>query len=118
MVAVGERRWPDPHLPPEETLEQLQADYRAGAAEVELAVLTLSCGWSRWPRRVAGPRDQPAACELHGEAQLVSPFGTWQLLGPWIQGFGADSQDSVILRFTAKAPVTERPGSRWWALVR
>jgi alpha-mannosidase len=119
MVAVGERRWPDPHLPPEETLEQLQADYRAGAAEVELAVLTpelrlVPGGHGELQVRVTNR----LACELHGEAQLVSPFGTWQLLGPWIQGFGADSQDSVILRFTAKAPVTERPGSRWWALVK
>jgi hypothetical protein len=119
MVAVGERRWPDPHLPPEETLELMQADYRAGAAEVEVAVLTPEL------RLVPGGQDElqvrvtnRLASELHGEAQLVSPFGTWQMLGPWIQGFGADPQDSVILRFPVKAPATERPGSRWWALVK
>jgi hypothetical protein len=119
MVAVGERRWPDPHLPPEETLELLQADYRAGAGEVELDVLTPEL------RPVPGGQDElrvrvtnRLASELHGEAQLVSPFGTWQMLGPWIQGFGADPHDSVILRFTVKAPATERPGSRWWALVK
>ncbi len=119
LVAVGERRWPDPNLPPEETLELLQADYRAGAGEVELAVLTPEL------RLVPGGQDElqvrvtnRLASELHGEAQLVSPFGTWQMLGPWIQGFGADPQDSVILRFPVQAAATERPGSRWWALVK
>ncbi len=29
MVAVGERRWPDPELPPEEALELMQADFMA-----------------------------------------------------------------------------------------
>ena len=40
MIAVGERRWPDPALPPEEALEVMQADFIAAAAEVDLAVLT------------------------------------------------------------------------------
>ena len=58
------------------------------------------------------------ASELRGEAQLVSPFGTWPLLGSWTQGFGAAPQVSVTLRFPVKVPVTERPGSQWWALVK
>ena len=61
MVAVGERRWPDLDLPPEETLELLQADYRAGAAEVELAVLTPELRLAPGEEaELAGPRDQPA----------------------------------------------------------
>src|SRR6202040_1092177 len=40
MAAVGERSWPDPALPPEEALELMQADYAAGVAEAEVAVLT------------------------------------------------------------------------------
>ncbi|HEX3306841.1 MAG TPA: glycoside hydrolase family 38 C-terminal domain-containing protein, partial [Streptosporangiaceae bacterium] len=79
MVAVGERRWPDPALPAEETLELMQADYAAGAAEADVAVLT------------PGLRLEPGsdgelqvrvtsglASELRGEAQLVSPFGSWE----------------------------------------
>jgi len=119
MVAVGERRWPDPQLPPEESLELLQLDYAAAAAEVELKVLTPEL------RLIPGARDElrvrvtnRLASELHGEAQLVSPFGTWQMLGPWTQGFGAASQESVTLRFPVSVPVTERPGSQWWALVK
>jgi len=118
MVAVGERRWPDPALPPEETLELMQADYSAGAAEVDLAVLT--------PGLRLAPGDQGEllvrvscglASELHGEAQLISPFGTWEMLGPWTQGFSIAPGASTVLRFAMNAPVTGRH-ARWWALVK
>ena len=119
MVAVGERKWPDPELPPEQTLELLQADYIAGAAEIELAVLTpelrlVPGGEGDLQVRVTNG----LASGLHGEAQLVSPFGSWPLLGPWTQGFEAAPGDRVDLRFKVRVPATERPGSRWWALVK
>jgi alpha-mannosidase len=119
MVAVGERRWPDPELPPEETLDLLQADYMAGAAEVELEVLTPELrlapgGEGELQVRVTNG----LASELRGEAQLVSPFGTWPMLGPWTQGIEAAPRASVMLRFNVSVPVTERHGSRWWALVK
>ena len=87
MVAVGERRWPDPGLPPEATLELMQADYMAGAAELDLAVLTPGLelapgGEAELLVRVTSG----LASEVHGEAQLISPFGTWEMLGPWTQG--------------------------------
>ncbi len=119
MVAVGERRWPNPDLPPEETLELLQADYLVGAAEVELAVLT--------PELRLAPGDEgrlqvrvtnALASFLRGEAQLVSPWGSWSLLGDWTQGFGIPPHVSAILEFPVKVPLTERPGSRWWALIK
>jgi hypothetical protein len=118
MVAVGERRWPDPELPPEETVELMLADHSAGAAEVNLEVLT--------PGLHLTPGDQGEllvrltsglASELHGEAQLVSPFGTWELLGPWTQGFSLAPGTSTVLRFQADVPVTARH-ARSWALVK
>ncbi len=118
MVAVGERRWPDPDLPPEETLELLQADYVAAAAELDLAVLT--------PELRLAPGGQGEllvrvtsglASELHGEAQLVSPFGTWEMLGPPAQGFSIAPGTSTVLRFAANVPVAARP-AQWWALVK
>jgi hypothetical protein len=119
MVAVGERRWPDPALPPEEALDLMQADYVAGAAEVELAVLTPQL------RVVPGGRDEllvrvtsRLASELRGEAQLVSPFGTWQMLSPPAQDFSAAPQTPVVLRFGVTGPTTARPGTQWWALVK
>ena len=118
MVAVGECRWPDPDLPPEETLELLQADYIAGAAEVDLTVLTPGLrlapgGQGELLVRVTSG----LASELHGEAQLVSPFGTWETLGPWTQGFSLAPGTSAVLRFAANVPVTVRH-AQWWALVK
>jgi alpha-mannosidase len=119
MVAVGERRWPDPELPPEESVERLQADYCATAGEAELTVLTPEL------RLAPGGRGEllvrvtsGLASELHGEAQLLSPFGTWQMLGPWTQGFSAAPRMSAVLRFGVSVPLTARHGTRWWALVK
>ena len=119
MVAVGERRWPDPALPPEEALELMLADASAAAAEMELAVLT--------PELRTAPGGQgellvsvtsQLASEVHGEAQLVSPFGAWAMLSPPTQGFSATPAEPVVLRFAVTVPAAARPGTRWWALVK
>jgi hypothetical protein len=57
------------------------------------------------------------ASGLHGEAQLVSPFGTWEMLGPWTQGFSIAPGAGTVLRFPVRVPPTARHG-RWWALVK
>jgi hypothetical protein len=118
MVAVGERRWPDPDLPPEETLELMQADYSAGAAEVDLAVLTPELRLAPGERGELRVRlTSGLASELRGEAQLISPFGTWAMLGPWTQGFSVEPEESTVLRFAVDVPVTARH-AHWWALVK
>jgi hypothetical protein len=119
MVAVGERRWPDPELPPGDALEVMQADFMAGAAELELAVLT--------PELRVAPGGQGevlltvtsgVASAVHGEVQLVSPFGCWELLSPAVQGFRAAPGEAARLSFAVTAPATARPGSQWWALAK
>ena len=108
----------DPALPAEETLELMQADYAAGAAEADVAVLTPGL------RLVPGSDGElqvrvtsRLASELRGEAQLVSPFGSWEMLGPWIQGFSVAPGASTVLRFTVHVPATARH-AQWWALVK
>jgi hypothetical protein len=118
MVAVGERRWPDPALPAEDALELMQADYASGAAEADVAVLTPAL-------RLAPGSDgelqvrvtSGLASELRGEAQLVSPFGSWEMLGPWTQGFSVAPGASTVLRFAVHVPTTTRH-AQWWALVK
>jgi len=119
MIAVGERRWPDPTLPPEEALELMLADTSAAAAEVELAMVT--------PQLRAAPGGQgelvlsvtsQLASQMHGEAQLVSPFGTWAMLSPPAQGFSATPAEPAVLRFAVTVPATARPRTQWWALVK
>jgi len=118
MVAVGERRWPDPGLPPEETLELMQADYAAGAAEADVAVLTPELRLTPGSHGELQVRvTSGLASELHGEAQLVSPFGSWDMLGPRTQGFSVAPGASTVLRFMVNVPVTARR-ARWWALVK
>ncbi len=119
MVAVGERRWPDPALPPEEALEVMQADFIATAAEIELAVLTPEL------RLTPGSRDEvrvsvstQLASEVHGEAQLVSPFGTWDLVSTPAQGFSVTAREPAVLRYQVIVPATARPGTRSWALAK
>ncbi|HJY61352.1 MAG TPA: glycoside hydrolase family 38 C-terminal domain-containing protein, partial [Streptosporangiaceae bacterium] len=119
MVGVGERRWPDPALPPEEALEAMQADFIAAAAEMELAVLTPEL------RLTPGSRDEvrvgvstQLASEVHGEAQLVSPFGTWDLVSPPAQGFSVTAREPAVLRYQVIVPATARPGTRSWALAK
>jgi alpha-mannosidase len=40
------------------------------------------------------------------------------MFGPWTQGFAAGPGTTVTLPFTVRVPLTERRGSRWWALVK
>ena len=59
------------------------------------------------------------ASELRGEAQLVSPFGSWEMLGPWTQGFSVAPGASAVLCDSpyTHVPVTARH-AQWWALVK
>jgi hypothetical protein len=118
MVAVGERNWPDPALPPEDDLELMQADYAAGAAEAEVAVLTPGLRLAPGSQGELEVRvTSGLASELRGEAQLISPFGSWEMLGPWTQGFSIAPGASTVLRFAVDVPVAT-PHAQWWALVK
>jgi hypothetical protein len=118
MVAVGERRWPDPALPAADSLELMQADYAAGAAEAEVAVLTPELRLEPGSDGELQVRvTSGLASELRGEAQLVSPFGSWEMLGPWTQGFSVAPGASTVLRFAVHVPLTERH-AQCWALVK
>ena len=55
---------------------------------------------------------------LRGEAQLLSPYGSWRQAGPWTTGFALDAGAEQTLRFNVTAPATARPGERWWAIVK
>jgi len=63
-----------------------------------------------------------AASQARGEAQLISPFGTWGPDGvraePWTAGFAVGPGQTARTAFTVTAPLTARPGAHWWALVK
>jgi hypothetical protein len=119
LVTVGEPGAPDPGRPLDELLPLIEADLAAREAEVGVELLTsaVSCppgGHTELTVRISNR----LASQLRGEAQLVSPFGTWQALGPWTMGFAAEPGADVTIRYPVAMPATARPGAQWWALVK
>ncbi|OBG75095.1 alpha-mannosidase [Mycobacterium sp. E1214] len=97
LVTVGQCRDADPiHLV-------------AGPADVTLAAgesatLTVTVGTA-------------ARAALAVEAHLISPWGTWEWMGPAALGAVLPAAGAVDLRFRVAPPPRVRPG-QWWALVR
>ncbi|MDD4868517.1 MAG: NEW3 domain-containing protein, partial [Mycobacterium sp.] len=58
-----------------------------------------------------------AGADLALEAHLISPWGTWEWLGPAALGAVLPARGTVELCFAAAPPPWLEPG-QWWALVR
>ncbi len=58
-----------------------------------------------------------AGAELSLEAHLISPWGTWEWIGPAALGAVLPARGSVELGFDVSPPAWLEPG-QWWALVR
>jgi hypothetical protein len=55
---------------------------------------------------------------IRGEAQLISPHGSWQRATPWTLGFALAAGAEDTLRFELAMPASARPGEQWWAIVK
>jgi alpha-mannosidase len=58
-----------------------------------------------------------ARADLALEAHLISPWGTWEWVGPAALGAVLPARGSVELGFDVTPPAWQDPG-QWWALVR
>jgi alpha-mannosidase len=58
-----------------------------------------------------------AYADLAVEAHLISPWGTWEWMGPNIIGADLPARGTVELEFTVAPPAWVEPGE-WWALIR
>ena len=58
-----------------------------------------------------------AQTDLHLEAHLISPWGTWEWMGPASLGATLPAQSTVEVGFDIAPPPWVVPG-RWWALIR
>jgi alpha-mannosidase len=58
-----------------------------------------------------------ARADLALEAHLISPWGTWEWIGPAALGAVLPARGSVELGFDVRPPAWLEPG-QWWALVR
>ena len=59
-----------------------------------------------------------AASPVRGEAQLISPYGSWPALHPWTRGFSVSPGKEVTLRYHVRVPITTRRGTQWWTMVK
>ncbi len=100
VVQVGGR--------PETDLVDLVSIVR-GPSEVELAA-----GGSA---RLAVTIGSGAEADLSVEAHLISPWGTWEWIGPAALGAVLPARGTVELGFDVTPPAWLEPG-QWWALVR
>ena len=58
-----------------------------------------------------------ADASLAVEAHLISPWGTWEWMGPAAQGAVLSPGENVEIGFDVTPPPWVQPGE-WWALVR
>lgn len=54
---------------------------------------------------------------IDGEAMPVSPWGTWDYIGPYAVGFGLEAEAEGEIEFDVAVPIDAAPG-RWWAMVK
>jgi alpha-mannosidase len=78
------------------------------------ADLTLAAGETA---RLAVTLGSRAGADLALEAHLISPWGTWEWIGPAARGAVLPARGTVELGFDVAPPAWLEPG-RWWALVR
>lgn len=80
-----------------------------GPADVEVAAGSSA--------RLAVTVGTDACADLNLEAHLISPWGTWEWIGPAAKGAVLPTRGTVELGFDVTPPVWVQPG-QWWALVR
>ena len=119
LLTAGQPSAPSPGTELVEFAIRQQAADDAQTAELEITVgareLTLRPGATGILEvRLANS----CVSELRGEAQLLSPFGSWQQAGPWTTGFVIAPGAGTLARFEVTAAATARPGERWWAIVK
>ena len=119
LLTIGQPPEPRLDLPLAEVLAMQQAAQQAREAEIQLRLATTAVELA--PGRQAVIEAQLtnlAGSAIRGEAQLISPYGSWPQAGPWTTGFAVQAGGQVALQFTVTAPGTSRPGQQWWIVVK
>jgi hypothetical protein len=125
LVTVGEPDGPDPAQPPDELFFRIQAEVAALADEVDLTMATSALSLAPGAEgRVQVEVTSRLASPLRGEAQLLSPFGSWEAVAPWdgaapwVQPVQAGPGQARRLEFPVRVPATAGPGWETWLLVK
>ncbi len=108
-----------PGLPRDALLPALEAEAQAIAADVEVTVLTPAVRVRPGVAAELAVRlANRAASPVRGEAQLISPYGSWEAVHPWTRGFSVSPGKEVTLRYHVGVPITTRRGTQWWTMVK
>jgi alpha-mannosidase len=67
--------------------------------------------------RIAVTVGTDACADVAVEAHLISPWGTWEWIGPAVRGAVLPAGGTAELGFDVAPPTWLQPG-RWWALIR
>jgi len=119
LLAIGQPPPAAGDLPAPQLLAMHEAADTALAGEANLSVISpavaLQPGGTGAVEAVLRNRTGSA---IRGEAQLISPHGSWRRVGPWATGFALPAGAERTLRFDVSAPATARSGEQWWAIVK
>jgi alpha-mannosidase len=119
LLAIGQPPLPGRDLPAPQLLAMHEAVQTAVAGEADLSVISPAlalrpCGTGA----VEAVLRNRTGSAIRGEAQLISPHGSWRRAGPWATGFTVPAGADRTLRFDVSAPATARSGEQWWAIVK
>jgi len=119
LITVGEQPGPAPGQPRAELLTALEASRQAQGAEigVDLAPASLELAPGEGAALTVRLANRTASV-IRGEAQLMSPWGSWPAAQPWTRAFTAGPGETVHLDYAVTLPASARPGSHWWALAK
>jgi alpha-mannosidase len=119
LLAIGQPPPPRRGLPASQLQAMHDAAETATAGELDLSVISptvsLRPGSAGSFEAIVRNRTRSA---VRGEAQLISPHGSWQRATPWSRAFALAAGAEDTLRFALGAPATARPGEQWWAIVK
>ena len=106
-------------LPIDELLPLLEADLRAIVTEIDAGLLTRALSLPPGGQGELAVRvGNRAASPIRGEAQLLSPFGSWGAVRPWTRGFAVSPGRDITLRYHVTVPADTRLGTQWWILLK
>jgi hypothetical protein len=119
LLCIGQPPPPrlDVPLPEVVAMQEAAETARAGEADVSLLSPTLAIRPGGTGAVEVLVRNRTAAT-IRGEAQLISPFGSWRQTTPWTTAFALATGDERTLRFEVRNPASARVGEQWWAIVK
>jgi hypothetical protein len=119
LLAIGQPRPLDRDLPPDQARAVRDAADTALEGELDLSLVSPAAavrpGGTAAVEVLIRNRTDTA---VHGEAQLISPYGSWAQTRPWTAGFALAAGAEETLRFDVAIPAAARSGEQWWAIVK